>query len=537
MELRLVPAALSLWAALITLVLTERALWALVVIGVVAAVFAGLRHYGQAVLVALVSTLGITGAWVARWRAENFAQGPSFSATVATAPGEGHLSVHTRGYPEPLTVFSDDPVIADLATGARVEITAEVSESSRLSLGGKIAHGEITSVADPTGPLAFAAAVRERLTLSVEKLLDGEHRGLLPGMALGDTSLQPAEAEELYRITGLSHLSAVSGANVAIVTTAALLLCRAVGVGPRVQTACALIVLAVYILLVGTEPSVLRAGVTGLVGLVAVVASTRAQPLHALALAILVLLLVQPHLAVNYGFALSVAATVGIILISPVIAAPLIDAHLPPIVARAIAIAVAADVLTMPIISLMVGEVSVVAVVANILVAPAAAPVTILGITAAAAGPLAAPFILAAAPLTWWIHTVAVIAAAVPVVTVELDPVGVLIGYGWIITGLISGRVLSTSLVVAVGFVLLWSPERRAPAVDLSEIRAVTVSTEEEIENVPPGTQLIVVEDARGPPAEHPTVTREGVAVFYPERDGVVELLRDGTQRAQDGRF
>lgn len=55
--------------------------------------------------------------------------------------------------------------------------------------------------------------------------------------------------------------------------------------------------------------------------------------------------------------------------------------------------------------------------------------------------------------------------------------------------------------------------------------------------DVPPGTQLVVVRDASGAPARRPTVTPQGVPVVFPARDGPVEILRDGTQRAADGRF
>lgn len=111
-----------------------------------------------------------------------------------------------------------------------------------------------------------------------------------------------------------------------------------------------------YVFLVGPEPSVLRAAVTGVVGLTAVVASRRSEPVHALCLAVIGLVVWDSNLAVNYGFALSVAATAGIVVVSPLIAQAL--GFLPDLLARALAVAIAADVVTMPIIALMSGRVS-----------------------------------------------------------------------------------------------------------------------------------------------------------------------------------
>src|SRR5690625_3442007 len=116
-------------------------------------------------------------------------------------------------------------------------------------------------------------------------------------MVLGDTSLQDTAQQELFIDTGLSHLSAVSGANVAIVLTAFFLLCRWVGLGPRVQVISAGVALLGFVVLVGTEPSVLRAGVAGVVGLLAVVNSSRAEPIHSLCIGIIGLIVWDSNMA------------------------------------------------------------------------------------------------------------------------------------------------------------------------------------------------------------------------------------------------
>lgn len=163
---------------------------------------------------------------------------------------------------------------------------------------------------------AWSNHVKDVFAESVARTVGERSQGLIPGMVLGDTSLQTPAEQQAYIHTGLSHLSAVSGANVAIVTTAAAVLASAVGLGLRGRVACAVVALTVFASLVGPEPSVLRASVTGLVGLTAVLASSVAEPVHALSLAVIGLVLVDSNLAVSYGFALSVAATAGIVALS-----------------------------------------------------------------------------------------------------------------------------------------------------------------------------------------------------------------------------
>nr|WP_255549152.1 ComEC/Rec2 family competence protein [Corynebacterium sp. TAE3-ERU30] len=260
-------------------------------------------------------------------------------------------------------------------------------------------------------------------------------------MVFGDTSLQSEEETAAYLATGLSHLSAVSGANVAIVTTACVIACRLAGCGPRWQCAAAGIALVAFVVLVGPEPSVKRAAVTGVVGLVAVVSVSRAEPLHALAVAITGLLLWDSDLAVSYGFALSCAATAGIVALHPYLYPRLAWLPLPDVCIRALSVAIAADIVTMPLLALMVGRVSAVAVAANVCVAAAVAPVTIVGLFAVVlvalrAEPLAAVAVRIIEPCTWWIHRCAEFFAGMPWAVIEsgsgpYSVVGVVLACCW----------------------------------------------------------------------------------------------------------
>ncbi|MEL4164004.1 ComEC/Rec2 family competence protein [Corynebacterium bovis] len=132
-------------------------------------------------------------------------------------------------------------------------------------------------------------------------------------MVVGDVSGQSPTDRQAALATGLSHLTAVSGANVAVVTGAAMALAAVLGLRPAGRVVVAAVALAGFVVLIGPEPSVLRAAVMGVVGLIAVVSARRAHAVAAVSLAVIVLTAVDPGLAVSYGFVLSVVATVGIV--------------------------------------------------------------------------------------------------------------------------------------------------------------------------------------------------------------------------------
>ena len=238
---------------------------------------------------------------------------------------------------------------------------------------------------------AMSAVHREFLEAS-RRYVPEDLQGLAQGMVIGDTSLQSDDDKAAFVTSGLSHLSAVSGANVAIVlgVVAAIVSTER----PRVRYLSAGCSLVGFVLLIGLDASVLRAAVAGSVGLLATMAGRRRQALPALCAGIIGLVVWNPDMAVSLGFALSCAATAGIICLAP----PLSDAIEKVAVrvltvcgksgevsrrARAIitgcAVCVAADVVTQPIILLVIGRTSALSIVANSLVAFVVAPVTVIG--------------------------------------------------------------------------------------------------------------------------------------------------------------
>lgn len=304
--------------------------------------------------------------------------------------------LHARGQ---VSTPSTPVLVFASAAWSDVPWRAQVSASGRLdqpkdSQGDVQLYGDVVAVFSPhTSPVLERAppallrgtdVVRERLRSAVGPL-PADARGLIPGLVIGDTSLTPPDLTEAMLNTGMSHLSAVSGSNVAIVLGAVVVVCRFVGVPRRWRAPLAVVALCGFVLLCRPEPSVLRASVMGLIALAGLSASRRASTVPALAGAVLVLLCIDPGLSRSYGFALSTLATLGLV----VFARPWGDAiarRLPrraALVGDAIAIPLAAQVVCAPVIVLLQGNITTIAVLANLLAAPMVAITTIAGISAA----------------------------------------------------------------------------------------------------------------------------------------------------------
>ncbi|PTA47035.1 ComEC/Rec2 family competence protein [Micromonospora sp. RP3T] len=236
-------------------------------------------------------------------------------------------------------------------------------------------------------PQRAAGALRAGLQRACEPLPDAPG-GLLPGLVVGDTSRLLPEVEEDFRATGMTHLNAVSGSNVAIVVGAVLLLARWARAGPRTAVALCGLALVGFVILVRPSPSVVRAAAMGAIGLAALAAGRPRAALPALAAAVAGLVLLDPDLAGDPGFALSVCATGGLLLLAPGWRDALRRRGVPPGLAEALAVPAAAQLACGPVIAALSATVSLVAVPANLLVVPAVAPATVLGVLAAVLSPV-----------------------------------------------------------------------------------------------------------------------------------------------------
>lgn len=242
------------------------------------------------------------------------------------------------------------------------------------------AKGAAEVVPAVDGPVVWASDLRADFRAAVATLAQ-PGAGLLPGLAIGDTNAVEPELEESMRAASLTHLTAVSGANCAIVVGIVL------GIGallrwPRWARAVAsLVTLVVFVLLVTPEPSVLRAAVMAVAVIVARLAGRGASGVPVLALAVLVLLAIDPWLARNFGFVLSALATAGLLVLAGPLAARL-SRVLPKPLALLIAVPLAAQLACQPVIILLTPAIPVYGVVANMLAGPAAPMATVLGLLA-----------------------------------------------------------------------------------------------------------------------------------------------------------
>jgi competence protein ComEC len=258
---------------------------------------------------------------------------------------------------------------------------------------------EVVAVLQPFGP-PVAVAPPGLLPQAAERLRSGlrdaasglpaDARGLLPALVIGDTSRTPGDLTEAMLATGMTHLSAVSGSNVAIVLAFALGAARLVGAPRRLRPVLAGAALVGFVVLARPEPSVLRAATMGAVALVGLSRSRRAAGIPALAASIVILVGVDPWLSRSYGFALSTLATLGLLLFARPWGAAA-SRFLPARIkgwGEALAIPVAAQAMCAPVVVLLQGSVSVIGVAANLLAAPLVAPATIAGVVAALVAPL-----------------------------------------------------------------------------------------------------------------------------------------------------
>ena len=250
-------------------------------------------------------------------------------------------------------------------------------------------RGEPRSLSPP-GAVARAAEHLRAGLRDAAAPLPPDARGLLPALVIGDTSRTPPDLTDAMLATGMTHLSAVSGSNVAIVLAFALGGASLVGIRRRWRPWVAATALAGFVVLARPEPSVVRAAAMGAIGLIGLSRSRRAAGPPVLAAAVVVLLVVDPWLSRSYGFALSTLATLGLLLFTRTWG-EVIGRRLPRRIRSwgpAIAIPIAAQAMCAPVVVLLQGSVSVVGILANLVAAPLVAPATVTGVAAATVAPL-----------------------------------------------------------------------------------------------------------------------------------------------------
>ncbi|RBP63946.1 competence protein ComEC [Brevibacterium sanguinis] len=420
---RLLLCAVGLWA----LALASPGPWALLLTPAVAmAGFAclGARHHLGVglILFACLATVQLFAA----------AGGPGPVGGPGTAAQRSSVAGLVVGRGEPgtsgwsrLTVASTTGLVEVLspsvpAVGSRVEMTTE-------SLGDiRITRTEPAVLEEP-GPLwQWRNEVRAQLR---EDSLSTGHRGgrLLPGLVVGDTAPQDARMRDDMRIVSLSHVSAVSGTNVTIVVVGAGLfagLCRA---GPRTRVGVGMLTCAFYLIIVGFEPSAIRAAAMAIAVALVFLRGGGISPVAVISASVCTLLSLVPLLASTVGFVLSVASTAAIMFVVP----PLVRVltvrlrRVPALIVSALAVPLIAQLACTPVLVAIDPKVGLWSVPANALAGPAVLPATVLGFLALVCGGLgllgvpviavcATVFAWAGSACAWWIVAVAQLFAGLP---------------------------------------------------------------------------------------------------------------------------
>ena len=322
-----------------------------------------------------------------------------------------------------VVVFASGTGFAHLIAGQPAAFRAQVNTPKRRDLTVAVLAARGEPVAGEAAPIHRAAhRVRDHFAHAARTALPGDQAAMLPALVLGDTSRVPGHTTADFRVSGLTHLTAVSGANVTIVCGAVLLTSSLIG--PRAAVGLAAATLLAFVVVVQPSASVLRAAAMGAITLLAVLSRRGRQAMPALSAAVLGLLVADPQLAVDAGFALSVSATAALVLVAPAWSRRLADRGWPRPLADATSVAVAAQLVTAPLVAGISGSVSLVAVAANLLVAAVIPVITVIGTAAAALcvpWPAGAELLIRfTGPQVWWLLTVARRAADVPVASVPV---------------------------------------------------------------------------------------------------------------------
>ncbi|MBM7783185.1 ComEC/Rec2 family competence protein [Arthrobacter tumbae] len=487
-DLRLLPGALAAWGAAALAIRLEAqdalllgGLLALGTLGCAAVVVVRIRKGSPAAQILLIF-LGVA-AMICLAAAAHLNQRSSAPLSAAIS-AEAHMTVKLRAVSDPreASTAAPDGTARWLLEAELLEATYNGSRFAAstpvMVLGSAewstVAHGDVLRSAgkplstepgaragalliattapvltedQPTAGLLVERLRNRFLTLSSSTSVPDD--GLMPGMVIGARSAVEQDLVDTMKATGLTHLTAVSGANCSYVLAFVFLLCRGCRLPRWAAAGAGVAALVGFVLLVRPEPSVLRAAVMGAIGVLAVLTGRGRLSMTLLFLSIAALLAADPWLGVEYAFILSVAATCGLVLAGPLLAARLASV-LPVWMAQLVAVPLAAQLFCSPVLALIQPSLPTYSLPANIAASPLVPFITITGMVAvvlvALAPWAAAPFAVAAGWAAVGVAEIARLFASAPLAAIPWPG-------GWggaVLTALISGLVL-----VAV----VWGPQ------------------------------------------------------------------------------
>ncbi len=264
-----------------------------------------------------------------------------------------------------------------------------------------VLHGRVWRIVGRRGGIGGVSdRLRAHVARAIAPGLEGERHAVLAGIVLGEDEGLTDELRDDFKASGLYHLLAVSGQNITFLALGVLGLAWLLGIPRLAAEVVAIAAIAGYVLAVGWQPSVVRAGVAGGLASLAWLLSRPRDRWHFLALGAAVLLAWTPASLLEPGFQLSFAAVGAIFLLVPRLRPALEGYPLPPWLREALAVSTACGAATAPILWLQFGSVPVYSLPANALVTLAIGP--LLGI--ALVGSLIEPVLPTAAVALGWLN-------------------------------------------------------------------------------------------------------------------------------------
>jgi competence protein ComEC len=306
-----------------------------------------------------------------------------------TVPGQGTFGRDQHRVPGavPLLLRAEAEAAEELGRARDGDLVA-VRGAVRSSDGLRVLTARSVEVIPRTGVEGMLSNARHQLRVQAREgtsHLPADEAALVRGMSTGDTAGLSATSEEIMRRAGISHLVAVSGANIALVLASVLIPLLLAGVRRRPRLLAAGIAVAGYVWLVGEEPSVQRAATMAAPLLLARFMGLRASAVAALAFTVALWSVLDPVTAASVGFLLSALATAAILIASPVLAqaiSELSGERIGPTAALVLAVPLVAQLACTPILILLTPEISIWAVPVNMIVGPLVGPATVIGLIA-----------------------------------------------------------------------------------------------------------------------------------------------------------
>ena len=354
-----------------------------------------------------------------------------------------------------------------------------------------VARGRSWRLVGRRGGLAgWADRARRHLAGSIAPGLTGERRAVLAGLVLGEEEGLSEELRDRFRSSGLYHLLAVSGQNVAFVAGGVLLVAWMLGISRLAAELAALAAIGAYVVAVGWQPSVVRAGVAGALASLAWLASRPRDRWYFLLLGAALLMAWNPYSLLEPGFQLSFAAVGAIFLAVPRLEGVLEGYPVPRALVGVLAVSAACGLATAPILLAQFGSVPVYSILSNALAAAAVPPCFGLALLTALLDQMLPPAAVAAAWANGWLA--AYIAACARLV-------------GGLPGAQVSSRLalcvaaLATVLVITA----VWLPAWRRPRLALVVGVGVIVLAAWKLQSAPPpsppkGFRLTVLDVSQG---------------------------------------